>query len=86
VERKAKAIAEGKEITGEEDFNYFMAIHYPSTKLEILDYNRIIKSIEPFTNEEFLAKISDSYVVEKVASIQEAKPKTKYSSSLYLDG
>lgn len=63
-----------------------MAIHYPSTKLEILDYNRIIKSIEPYTKEDFIAKLEESYQIEPLPSINEAKPTEKYSSSLYIDG
>jgi len=47
--RKARALAEGKPITGEEDFNYFMSIIYPSDNLEILDYNRVIKSFNNLT-------------------------------------
>ena len=47
--RKERALAEGKKITGEEDFNYFMSIIYPSDNLEILDYNRVIKSLNGLT-------------------------------------
>ena len=42
--RKERAQAAGKTISGDEDFNYFMSIIYPSDNLEILDYNRVIKS------------------------------------------
>ena len=35
--RKERAMKQGKSITGEEDFNYFMSIIYPDDQLEILD-------------------------------------------------
>lgn len=43
--RKERALASGKTITGNEDFNYFMTIIYASDNLEILDYNRVIKNL-----------------------------------------
>ena len=43
--RKEAALARGEVLTGDEPFNFFMAIHYPETVLKILDYNRILKSI-----------------------------------------
>ncbi len=43
--RKERAIAAGKEVTGEEDFNFFMAIHYPDNNLTIMEYNRVLKSL-----------------------------------------
>lgn len=47
--RMERAMAEGNEITGDEEFNYFMSIIYPSDNLEILDYNRVIKSLNGLT-------------------------------------
>ena len=44
-----RALKQGKTITGDEDFNYFMSIIYPSDNLEILDYNRVIKSLNGLT-------------------------------------
>lgn len=55
--------AEGHEVTGEEPFNFFMAIHYPESNLKIMDYNRVLKSINGLSNQEFLEKISESYHV-----------------------
>ena len=49
--RKERAIAAGKPITGDEDFNYFMSIIYPSDNLEILDYNRVIKSLNSLSQD-----------------------------------
>lgn len=41
-----------------------MAIHYPESNLRILDYNRVLKTLNDMSNEEFISKISDSYDIE----------------------
>jgi uncharacterized protein (DUF1015 family) len=41
--RMMRALDKGKIITGNEDFNYFMTIVYPSDNLRIMDYNRVLK-------------------------------------------
>ena len=55
--RKERAIAAGQTITGEEDFNYFMSIIYPSDNLEILDYNRVIKDLNSHDPMAFLDRL-----------------------------
>jgi len=40
---------------------FFMAIHYPESNLKILDYNRVLKSINDLNEEQFLEKIGESY-------------------------
>lgn len=52
--RREKAKEEGREVTGEEPFNFFMAIHYPESNLKIMDYNRVLKTINGMSNGEFL--------------------------------
>jgi uncharacterized protein (DUF1015 family) len=49
--RKETAVAEGHVVTGDEQFNYFMAIHYPANNLAILDYNRLLKGFNGLTEE-----------------------------------
>ena len=43
--RKQRAIDAGQEVTGEEPFNFFMTLFYPADNLLILDYNRVLKSL-----------------------------------------
>ena len=56
-----RAKAEGKAITGDEDFNYFMSIIYPSENLEILDYNRVIKRLNGLTAQQFMDRLSADF-------------------------
>ena len=82
--RRDKAIAEGIEITGEEPVNFFMAIHYPESNLKIMDYNRVLKSLNGLTPEEFLGKVQESYEV-RPNSCDDPCPSQKFECSLYLD-
>ena len=43
--RRDQAIKEGKEVTGKEDFNFFISLVIPDVDLKIMDYNRLIKSL-----------------------------------------
>lgn len=56
--RKERANEQGIEVTGEEPFNYFMTILYPANSLKILEYNRVLKSLNGMTGEEFRSKLS----------------------------
>lgn len=54
--RKEKAKEEeAKDLTGEEPFMFFMAIHYPESNLQIMDYNRVLKTLNGLSTDDFLA-------------------------------
>lgn len=40
---------------------FFMAIHYPETNLKILDYNRVLRSLNGLTNDAFIERVSEAY-------------------------
>lgn len=83
--RRERAKASGHEITGEESFNYFMAIHFPESNLKILDYNRVLKSLNGLTTEQFLEKVAESYHVTPLADGEEPAPRAKFEHTLYID-
>jgi uncharacterized protein (DUF1015 family) len=62
--RREKITQAGKEVTGEEPFNFFMALHYPADNLMILDYNRVLKSLNGLSNEEFVAKLAENFDIK----------------------
>ena len=71
--------------TGEEEYNYFMAVAFPASHLNIIDYNRVVKDLNGNTPAEFLEKLSKNFVVEeKGAEIY--KPSGLHNFALYLDG
>lgn len=72
--------------TGDEEFNYFLAVIFPSNQLRILDYNRIVKDLNGLTEAEFLNKVSEKFVVEEYKGGGPYKPEKKHTFGLYLPG
>lgn len=71
--------------TGNEEYNYFMAVCFPDNQLTIIDYNRVITDLNGLTDEEFLDALNEHFVVEKKGeSIY--KPNKLHNFSLYLSG
>jgi uncharacterized protein (DUF1015 family) len=71
--------------TGNEDYNYFLAVIFPDNQLKIMDYNRVIKDLNGLSSKEFLDKLSASFDIEnKGAEIY--RPAKLHEMSLYLDG
>ncbi len=52
---------------GSEEFNYFLSVLFPASQLRILDYNRVVKDLNGLTENEFLERISESFLVEAVS-------------------
>ena len=52
-------------VTGEEDFNYFMSILYPAEQLQIMDYNRVLKTLNDLTPLDFMREVSQYYDVDE---------------------
>ena len=71
--------------TGEEEYNFFLAVHFPDDQLTIIDYNRVVKDLHGLSNEEFLAKLSEVFVIEDKGS-EIHKPAKLHEFSMYLDG
>lgn len=71
--------------TGNEEYNYFMAVIFPDNQLKIIDYNRVVKDLNGLSEEEFLAKLNKSFVVEKMGADIYA-PKKLHEFSMYLSG
>ncbi|MGL5938232.1 MAG: DUF1015 domain-containing protein [Phocaeicola sp.] len=71
--------------TGDEEYNYFMAVCFPATQLTIIDYNRVVKDLNGLSAEQFLQAVAKSFdVVEK--GVEEYKPESLHNFSLYLEG
>ena len=73
------------EYTGDEPFNYLMAIFFPENQLKIYDYNRIIKDLNGLSVKEFIAEVSKKFEVNKIDS-EVYKPNQNHNFSMYVDG
>jgi uncharacterized protein (DUF1015 family) len=70
---------------GTEEYNYFLAVHFPDNQLSIIDYNRVVKDLNGLTSAEFLKKLAFNFVIEKKGKTI-YKPDQLHNFSLYLDG
>lgn len=70
---------------GDEEYNYFLAVCFPASQLQIIDYNRVVKDLNGWTVEEFLQKLSEHFTVELIGE-QIYRPTKLHNFSLYLDG
>lgn len=89
--RSAAAAIVGKERqeansnhTGDEEYNYFLAVLFPASELLIMDYNRVVKDLNGHSEEELFNKIKENFTLSEV-SVQH-KPTQKGEFGLYMDG
>lgn len=75
---------ENPNYTGDEEFNYYLAVIFPSDQLKILDYNRVVKDLNGLSEEEFIKKLSEKF--EIVETEGRAKPDKAYDFGMYMDG
>ena len=81
-EEKAKA---DPNHNGSEEYNYLLAVCFPQSHLKVMDYNRVVVDLNGNTEEQFLEKLADKFIVEdKGADIY--KPAKLHNFSLYLGG
>lgn len=71
--------------TGQEEYNFFLAVAFPASHLQIIDYNRVVRDLNGHTPQEFLELLSKDFVVEAVDG-EEYRPEKLHEFSLYLPG
>lgn len=71
--------------TGDEEYNFFMAVAFQASQLTVLDYNRVVKDLNGNSSEEFLAKLAVNFDVQ-LKGAEEYRPAQPHEFSLYLDG
>ena len=69
----------------EEEFNYFLSVLFPGDELFILDYNRVLKTLNGMEKEDVIYKVGEIFTL--VETSEEAiKPREKGQVSMYVDG
>jgi uncharacterized protein (DUF1015 family) len=71
--------------TGDEEYNFFMAVHFPDNQLNIIDYNRTVKDLNGLSEAALLEQLSVVFEVEKMGS-EIYKPQKLHEFSMYLSG
>lgn len=72
--------------TGNEEYNYFMAVIFPESHLNIIDYNRVVKDLNGLTSAQFIERLKEDYVVEEKGGGAPYVPQALHNFSLYIDG
>ena len=70
---------------GTEEYNFFLAVHFPDDQLRIIDYNRTIKDLNGLSDEDFLKKLEAGFIIRE-KGIKTYKPRTLHNFSMYLGG
>ena len=81
-EEKAKA---DPNHNGTEEYNFLLAVCFPQSHLKVMDYNRVVVDLNGNTEEEFLAKLGEKFIVEDKGT-EIYKPAKLHNFSLYLGG
>lgn len=70
--------------TGDEEYNYFMAVCFPETQLKIIDYNRVVKDLNGLTPEQFLSALEEDFTVTPYEGEGACHPSHLHNFSMYL--
>jgi uncharacterized protein (DUF1015 family) len=70
---------------GDEEYNFFLAVHFQASQLTIIDYNRVVKDLNGNDEDGFVRKLENSFEVKKMGP-DEYKPGKLHEFSMYLQG
>jgi len=89
--RSAAAAIVGKERreanpnhTGNEEYNFFLAVCFAASDLHIMDYNRVVKDLNGLSKEKFLSKIAENFTYGEAE--EPLEPSEKGEFGMYIDG
>ena len=71
--------------TGNEEYNFFLAVIFPESQLKVIDYNRVVKDLNGLSADEFLAKLSESFEIKEMGT-DIYKPNKLHNFGMYLNG
>ena len=71
--------------TGNEEYNYFLAVIFPESQLKVIDYNRVVKDLNGLSESEFIEKLRESFDVIEMGN-EIYHPNKLHNFAMYLDG
>jgi len=71
--------------TGNEEYNYFLAVIFPDNQLRIIDYNRTVKDLNGLTPAQLIEKLNKSFEVKEMGK-NIYTPNKLHNFSMYLEG
>ncbi|MBW1810610.1 MAG: DUF1015 domain-containing protein [Deltaproteobacteria bacterium] len=69
--------------SGDEEYNYFLAVAFPDQDLRIMGYNRVVRDLSNLSVEEFLQQVGQKF---NVSSSNRREPEAAHLFSMFLDG
>ena len=70
---------------GTEEYNFFLAVHFPADQLQIIDYNRTVKDLNGLTTEQLLCRLESGFIIQEKGT-RSYRPKMLHNFSMYIDG
>lgn len=71
--------------TGDEEYNYFMAVCFPESQLKIIDYNRVVKDLNGLTASQLIGMLGKDFDVMCMGT-GVYHPEELHNFSMYLEG
>ncbi len=75
----AEKKAQNPHHTGNEEYNFFMAVCFPQSQLAIIDYNRVVKDLNGLSEEQFLKALEEDFDVAVATKPRCGRPAKPYS-------
>ena len=72
--------------TGDEEFNFFLAVAFPKDELRILDYNRVMKNTKNFKKEDFFKAINEKFTIETTLNLNPFVPEERHTFGMLFEG
>ena len=71
--------------TGEEEYNYFMAVCFPESQLKIIDYNRVVRDLNGLTVSQVIGRLGEDFDIMCMGK-EIYRPECLHNFAMYLDG
>jgi uncharacterized protein (DUF1015 family) len=81
--RRQRAVDAGIEVTGDEPFNYFMTVIFPAEQCKILDYNRLLNTLNEKSEDEFIESLGKNYTISEITDAN-PRPQSNGHVSMYI--
>ncbi|PCJ57797.1 MAG: hypothetical protein COA79_15040 [Planctomycetota bacterium] len=84
---KAMRVADNKSHSGDEPYNHFLSVIFPDNQLFVMDYNRVLKTLNGNSVEDLKAKIAESFdlTLLDIDNAKDAKPERRTEFAMYLN-
>ncbi len=80
----ASRVAKNKGGSGEDNSDYFLSVIYPHNQMQILDYNRVVRDLNGWLEQDFLTNIAVNFAVSR--ELQAVRPQAPGEFGMYLGG